>query len=78
LNQGVWRTPQLNRSLGQEETKKAQLTQAEKDDMFMHFGKGAFKQRDASSSVSQQKEFSLFVHSKLKTHEKVKSMVFDD
>ena len=76
LNEGAWKDPSLNKSLGTERAKTGQLTEEEKDEMFMQFGGKAA--REKAASLSQQKGFSLVSNSKIKLHEKVLSMVFDD
>jgi hypothetical protein len=76
LNEGAWKNPTLNKSLGTEPTQQnGQLTEEEKDEMFMQFGGKAA--REKAASLSTQKGFSLVSNSKIKLHEKVLSMVFD-
>lgn len=65
----------MSKSIDVTKKPKAGLTEEEKDEMFMDFGRDKVK-RESKDSV--QKWFSLMSNSKLKLHEKVYSMVIDD
>jgi hypothetical protein len=80
LNDMTWSNPATTTtrsSKGSEETKKSKagLTEEEKDEMFMSFSRDKMQ---SGSENQLQKSFSLMSLSKLKLHEKVNSMAFDD